>query len=172
MQHGVGVALHGVGEAVAQHAGIRQVVDGLRGVIGAGSAAACQSLEHRLAGRLPRGRGGLGEVLLKFFLRVHHVRMHHQRVAQAVLLCVQHVLVRRAEALVIHLDARVAFHYRSAQVAVHQQVLGLAAQEAQRAFAVQFDRVPYGDGVNVVSHVTSMARGSTRTVLVRCRAGC
>ena len=78
--------------------------------------------------------------------------MHHQGVAQAILLLVQQYLVTGAEADVVHLDAGVRLHDRRAQKPLHVDQFVAAAQGAQGAFALLLHGVPDRDGVNVVTH--------------------
>ncbi len=90
--------------------------------------------------------------------------------AQSVLFLVQHVLVTGAKSFFIHLDPGIRLHHRSAQVAVYQGMLRMAAQCTQGTGAPKAQGVPYWDGIQMIAHAFLLICWGRR----RCRreSGC
>ena len=89
--------------------------------------------------------------LLQRFLRV---RKHHQGVSETVLLFIQGLLVMRAKALVIYLNADIGLHNRCTVEKCHALFFYLPPQKTKRAVTGGLYCIPDRNRVNMISHVT------------------
>lgn len=78
--------------------------------------------------------------------------VRHQRVTQAILLGVKQHMVPLAKALFVDAHAGIGLHHRAAQKPIHIGRLDAAAQRAQRALALLLERIPHGDGIDMITH--------------------